>query len=155
MHLTSKHLHLMYWHAMLSYMSCVIHAVMHDDSHESFVLLAAGTTLSTASAAVITSGQAGKQSQESAQVVELDADELHTYKRRLVDLLQPQETVLAALRRLGGLHGTTHAGSDALPWKRARKAAGVQSCVGQPLFCDAFACNFEHNKCFLSPYANH
>lgn len=58
--------------------------------------------------------------------MELDADELHTYKRRLTDLLQPQETVLAALRRLGGLQGTPQAGSDALPWKRARKAAGVQ-----------------------------
>lgn len=97
-------------------------------------------------------GQAGKQSQEPAQAVELDADELHTYKRRLVDLLQPQETVLAALRRLGGLHGTTHTGSDALPWKRARKAAGMQSCLGQPLMFYAYACGYEDSTRFLSCY---
>lgn len=103
-------------------------------------MLAAGTTSRTTSAAAKASGQASKQPQEAAQAVELDADELHTYKRRLVDLLQPHETVLAALRRLGGLHGTTHAGSDALPWKRARKAAGVQSCLAQPLFSDAYSC---------------
>ena len=98
-------------------------------------------------------GQAGKQSQEPAQAVELDADELHTYKRRLVDLLQPQETVLAALRRLGGLHGTTHTGSDALPWKRARRAAGVESCLGQPLMFYAYACGYEDSTCFWSSYA--
>lgn len=100
------------------------------------------------------SGQAGKQPQKPAQTVELDADELHTYKCRLVDLLQPNETVLAALRRLGGLHGTIPAGSDALPWKRARKAAGVQSCLGQPLFSDAFACDCEYEHMFVTPYAN-
>ena len=113
------------------------------------MLPAVGTGSSNTSATA--SGQAGKQSQEPAQAVEMDADELHTYKRRVVDLLQPQETVLAALRRLGGLHGVTHAGSDALPWKRARKAAGVQSCLGQSLFSDAYACGYEHKTCSYLP----
>lgn len=89
------------------------------------LLLSAGTSASTP-AATVASDQAGKQSPAPAQTLELDADELLTYKRRLLDLLQPQETVLAALRRLGGLQGTSHAGSAALPWKRSRKAAGVQ-----------------------------
>lgn len=75
--------------------------------------------------------------------MELDVDELQTYKRRLTDLLQPQETVLAALRRLGGLQGTSQAGADALPWKRARKAAGVQPWLGQRLFSSVYACDHE------------
>lgn len=96
-----------------------------------FLLLPSAGTSTTGSAATTASDQAGKQSAAPAQVLELDADELLTYKRRLLDFLQPQETVLAALRRLGGLQGTMHAGSDALPWKRSRKAAGVQSCIDQ------------------------
>ena len=105
-------------------------------------MLSAGTS-STSSAATSASGQTGKQLAAPAHALELDADELHTYKRRLLDLLQPRETVLAALRRLGGLQGTSHTGADALPWKRARKAVGVPSSLGQPLCFDVGACGHE------------
>ena len=55
------------------------------------------------------------------EVQELDADELLAYKRRLLDMLQPGETVLVALRRLGGLKraGQTSSGPS---WKRAKKS---------------------------------
>ncbi|KAL3150641.1 hypothetical protein ABBQ32_000442 [Trebouxia sp. C0010 RCD-2024] len=98
-----------------------------DEVKDAWLDSLADGTSTTGSAATTASDQAGKQSAAPAQVLELDADELLTYKRRLLDFLQPQETVLAALRRLGGLQGTMHAGSDALPWKRSRKAAGSSS----------------------------
>lgn len=104
-----------------------------------FLLLPSAGTSTTGPVATTASDQAGKQSTAPAQVLELDADELLTYKRRLLDFLQPQETVLAALRRLGGLQGTLHAGSDDLPWKRSRKAAGMQPCIDRPLWCYAYA----------------
>lgn len=91
----------------------------------SLLLLATGASTS-GSSTVAASGQASKPSSEPAQVLELDANELLTYKRRLLDLLQPHETVLAALRRLGGRQEASHGGgADALPWKRARKSAGT------------------------------
>ena len=78
----------------------------------------------SSSSTTVTSAQASKQPNVPAPPLELDADELLTYKRRLLDMLQPQETVLAALRRLGGMGEAAHAGTDGLPWKRARKSAG-------------------------------
>ena len=70
-----------------------------------------------------TLGQHSKQSAAPAQVIELDADELLTYKRRLLDLLEPHETVLTALRRLGGRLDAVQDGADGMPWKR-RKSSG-------------------------------
>lgn len=55
-----------------------------------------------------------------AETEDLDADELHAYKRRLVDMLQPHETVLAALRRLGGVKRSGPAPAE-LSWKRVKK----------------------------------
>ncbi len=71
------------------------------------------------------SGSASKQSTVPAQLIELDADELLTYKRRLLDMLQPHDTVLTALRRLGGRQEAVQGGGAALPWKRSRKSAGT------------------------------
>jgi len=75
--------------------------------------------------------QTSKQSTApvNQQLIELDADELLTYKRRLLDLLQPHETVLTALRRLGGRLEGGQAGADAMPWKRSRKSAGGFRCL--------------------------
>ena len=88
---------------------------------------AAGTSSSCELAAPQTSKQStGPVNQ---QLIELDADELLTYKRRLLDLLQPHETVLTALRRLGGRLEGGQAGADAMPWKRSRKSAGGLRCL--------------------------
>ena len=67
-----------------------------------------------------------KRAKHSApvEIEELDADELLAYKRRLLDMLQAHETVLSALRRLGGLRQSGQA-SSGLSWKRARKSSGV------------------------------
>ncbi|DBA91809.1 TPA: hypothetical protein ACH3X1_003396 [Trebouxia sp. C0004] len=85
-------------------------------------LAEAGTSRSSELAAP----QTRKQSTApvNQQLIELDADELLTYKRRMLDLLQPHETVLTALRRLGGRLEGGQAGTDAMPWKRSRKSAG-------------------------------
>ncbi|KAK9830311.1 hypothetical protein WJX72_010947 [[Myrmecia] bisecta] len=52
---------------------------------------------------------------------ELDEDDVRSYKKRITDMLQSGETVLQALRRLGG----TQEGHPPkrTPWKRARKQA--------------------------------
>ena len=68
--------------------------------------------------------EASKQATAPTQPIDLDADELLTYTRRLLDLLQPHETVLPALRRLGGRMEGMQGGGEAMPWKRARKVAG-------------------------------
>lgn len=75
--------------------------------------------------------QTNKQSTApvNQQLTELDADELLTYKRRLLELLQPHETVLTALRRLGGRLEGGQGGADAMPWKRSRKSAGGFPCL--------------------------
>ncbi|KAL0034521.1 hypothetical protein WJX79_006547 [Trebouxia sp. C0005] len=80
----------------------------------------------TSSSSELAAPQTSKQSTApvNQQLTELDADELLTYKRRLVDLLQPHETVLTALRRLGGRQEGGQAGADVMPWKRSRKSAG-------------------------------
>lgn len=80
----------------------------------------------TSSSCELAAPQTSKQSTGpvNQQLIELDADELLTYKRRLLDLLQPHETVLTALRRLGGRLEGGQAGADAMPWKRSRKSAG-------------------------------
>ena len=88
---------------------------------------AAGTSSSSDLAAPQTSKQS--TAPVNQQLTELDADELLTYKRRLLDLLQPHETVLTALRRLGGRLEGGQAGADAMPWKRSRKSAGGFSCL--------------------------
>ena len=109
--------------ATLSYMATT--AITHP-----FLLSLSAGASTTGPAATTSSDQVSKQSPAPAQALELDADELLTHKRRLLDFLQPQETVLAALRRLGGLQRTSHAGSDQIPWKRSRRAAGMQNCFG-------------------------
>lgn len=68
--------------------------------------------------------QASKQATAPTQPIDLDADEMLTYKHCLLDLLQPHETVLTALRRLGGRAEGMQGGGEAMPWKRARKVAG-------------------------------
>ncbi len=85
----------------------------------------------TGSSSELPAPQTSKQSTApvSQQLTELDADELLTYKRRLLDLLHPHETVLTALRRLGGRLEGGQAGADAMPWKRSRKSAGGFSCL--------------------------
>lgn len=45
---------------------------------------------------------AAQQEARESEGALLDADDIAAYKRRVADLLQPGETVLAALRRLGG-----------------------------------------------------
>ncbi len=85
----------------------------------------------TGSSSELPAPQTSKQSTVpvSQQLTELNADELLTYKRRLLDLLHPHETVLTALRRLGGRLEGGQAGADAMPWKRSRKSAGGFSCL--------------------------
>ena len=102
------------------------------DNH--FLMLLATGASSSSSSTAVASGQTSKPSSAPAQALELDADELLTYKRRLLDLLQPRETVLAALRRLGGRQQPLQGGADALPWKRARKSAGA-SRLPRPFQC--------------------
>ncbi len=85
----------------------------------------------TSSSSELPAPQTNKQSTApvNQQLTELDADELLTYKRRLLELLQPHETVLTALRRLGGRLEGGQGGADAMPWKRSRKSAGGFPCL--------------------------
>ena len=104
---------------------------IHEHTHQHILIPAWFCAAGTSSSSELAAPQTSKQSTApvNQQLIELDADELLTYKRRLLDLLQPHETVLTALRRLGGRLKGGQPGADAMPWKRSRKSAGGFSCL--------------------------